>query len=458
MIHSTNQTATHSKEFHLLDEGFDRLWPIMRSISGPGIEESLEWFCEHMPMQIERVATGASVFDWKVPREWRFRRAVLRGPGGDVICDSDKCNLHVVNYSEPIDATLSLEELQPHLHSIADLPDAVPYITSYYRQTWGFCLSENIRTSLPAGDYHALIDSDFVDGHVPFAQCCIPGSSQREILLTSYLCHPSLANNELSGPLVLLALFRRIANWPRQRYTYRFLLNPETIGALCFLSRHHDELRENLEAGLVLTCLGGPEKKLRYKASRNGVSLFDKLAQEIVEGNAKLREPLWTQPFTPDGSDERQYGAPGFQFTVGQFARTVYGQYAGYHNSLDNKQWMGISSLIESADSIEQFLWQAEISGRPVNLAPFGEPQLGSRGLYPSINSNETRSNWSSDCQVDGRTQLSRMLRLLNLADGKHDLFQIAQACDCSIGELRPTIDLLEDHGLIGYGRELPQP
>lgn len=449
---------THTEEFKLLDSGFDHLWPIMRSISGPGIEKSFDWFSQYMDLTIEKVKSGAAVFDWTVPQEWHFRRANLLGPDGELICDSNESNLQVVNYSQPIDRYLSLGELKPHLHSIESLPTAVPYITSYYKRTWGFCLPHEKLQSLKPGQYHARIDSEFVDGGVPFGSCLLPGESSKEILLTSYLCHPSLANNELSGPLVLLALYRRIKKWNRRRYSYRFLLNPETIGALCFLHRYHRHLKENLNAGLILTCLGGPVKSLRYKKSCLGNSLFDKLAERISSGQISVGETVWTTPFTPDGSDERQYGSPGFQFPVGQFARTVYGEYDGYHNSLDSKDFMTITSLVASTETIERFLQYAEITGCPINLFPFGEPQLGKRGLYPSINSNETRSKWSSDSEVDGRTQLKRMLKLLNLADGQNDFFQIAGECDCSVDELRPILEKLEANGLIEYGKELPKP
>ena len=198
-----------------LSELFDELFPICRSITGPGLRESLDIFGKHIPLTIERVPTGTAVFDWTAPSEWVFRRAVLTGPDGTVVADSNVSNLHVVNYSEPVDIECSLEELTPHLHSIPHLPQAIPYVTSYYKRTWGFCLSHDQLLALPHGRYHARIDSEFIDGHVPVASCVVPGESAAEIVISSYLCHPSLANNELSGPLVLLGLHRRIAAWRR---------------------------------------------------------------------------------------------------------------------------------------------------------------------------------------------------------------------------------------------------
>lgn len=445
-------------ELELIDGLFDELWPLTRSISGPGIEASLAILGRHMPLEVTKVPTGEAVFDWIVPPEWHFRRAVLTGPDGEIICDTADSNLHVVNYSDAIDDYFDLEQLQPHLHSIPELPEAIPYVTSYYRRTWGFCLSHSKRAGLKPGRYHAAIDAEFVPGGIPFGQCRLEGSSDREILLTSYLCHPSLANNELSGPLVLLLLYRRIAAWPKRRYTYRFLLNPETIGALCFLSRHFEELREKIVAGMVLTCLGGTTDHLRYKSSRSGGSLFDLVAEKAACGALSLPTPLTTVPYSPlDGSDERQYGAPGFKLPVGQMARVVYGSYDGYHNSLDDKEFMGIANLVDSANTIDRFLQYAEVCGRPVNLQPFGEPQLGRRDLYPNMNSNETKE-FSADEFVDGRERLRRILTILNLADGETDFFDIAEACGCSVDELLPVLEMLEDEKLIAFGREPVSP
>ena len=291
-------------------------------------------------------------------------------------------NLHVVSYSEPVDRQLSLDELRPHLHSIPKLPQAIPYVTSYYRRTWGFCLPHATLERLPAGTYHALIESEFVDGHVVLGSCVLPGESAGEVLLSSYLCHPSLANNELSGPLVLWGLYRRLAAWPRRRFTYRFLLNPETIGSLCYLWLHGSEMRERMVAGLVLTCLGGPSPTLSYKASRRGDSLLDRTVQYLREETSLA---IQRRPFDPtSGSDERQYGSPGFNLPVGQMARTVYNTYPGYHNSLDTKEFMGIGPLVESINEIEALLATLELAGTFRNLSPYGEPQLGKRRPVPA--------------------------------------------------------------------------
>lgn len=443
-------------EHDWLDALFDELWPLPRSLTGPGTERTLDVLSRDMPLEIERYASGSTVFDWTVPPEWHLGRARLIGPTGETVCDTDDSNLHVVNYSEPVDVELELDELQERLHSLPNLPDAVPYVTSYYRRTWGFCLSDRQRQQLPPGTYRAIIETEFVDGSLPVAHATLPGDSEREVLLTSYVCHPSLANNELSGPLVLAALYRRIAAWPRRRFTYRFLLNPETIGALCFLSGHHERLRRDLEYGLVLTCLGGPAESLRYKASRPGDATIDRVFDAAASGTIGVGEAVRCLPYSPlSGSDERQYGAPGFKLPIGQVSRTVYGEYEGYHNSLDDKDFMQIGQLQRSADSIEEALRYAEVCGRPVNLAPFGEPQLGRRGLYPNMNSESTRAS-SDDDTMDGRLQLNAILQLLSMADGSTDLFEIANSVGVSIPQMRQIVERLEEGGLISYSKDVP--
>jgi aminopeptidase-like protein len=269
-------SLAYQKEFNILNTAFDELFPLLRSITGPGLEQSLRYLEQYMPLHMEKVETGKQVFDWEVPKEWHFVKGTLTDPRGKVVADAKVNNLHVVNYSEPVDKYVSLEALQPHLHSLTDLPDAIPYVTSYYSQTWGFCISDNTRKNLTEGYYHAFIDSSYVDGGVPFSHCLLEGESEKEILLTSYLCHPSMANNELSGPLVILGLYQRMQKWKKRRYSYRFLLNPETIGSLCFLDKFSEHLKDNLISGMILTCLGGDQDKIRLKHSRMNDGLFDR--------------------------------------------------------------------------------------------------------------------------------------------------------------------------------------
>jgi aminopeptidase-like protein len=438
----------------LLDAIFDELFPICRSITGDGLRQSLRIMQRYLPLEIETVRSGTQVFDWTVPPEWNIRGGRLTGPRGEVLADFEKSNLCIVNYSEPVNCRLTLAQLRPHLHSVPGMPHAVPYVTSYYKRTWGFCLADRTVNALEEGEYHAQIDSSLtMDGGVTFGHCILPGESDAEILLSSYFCHPSLANNELSGPLVLLGLYDRLSRWPRRRFTYRFLLNPETIGALCFLHVHGQALRERLAGGLVLTCLGGPAPTLSYKTSRQAEGLLDRTVRFLKEHQD---EPLEIRPFDPrGGSDERQYCSPGFNLPVGQFARTVYGRYPGYHNSDDTKEFMGIGPLVRSIEQIERVLRHVEIGGPFLNLKPYGEPQLGTRGLYPNVNS---ASNWnkSTDVLADSRQFLNRALMILSYSDGEHDMAEIAVKCECPLHELAPIIEKLEEAELLQHrGRRI---
>jgi aminopeptidase-like protein len=432
---------------NMLGAIFDELFPICRSITGPGLRDSLDILGRYMPLQRHQVASGSAVFDWTVPPEWHIRSACLTGPDGRVVVDFADSNLHVVNYSEPVDRILSLDELKPHLHTLPQLPDAVPYVTSYYKRSWGFCLPHAQLEQLPEGEYHAHIDSAFVDGGVDYAHCVLAGDSEREILLSSYLCHPSLANNELSGPLVLLGLYHRIRQWPRRRYSYRFLINPETIGSLCFLHDHHEHLADVLEAGVVLTCLGGPADRLSYKASRKGDGLLDRVFSRLAEE----RHVLDVRPFTPEhGSDERQYCSPGFNLPVGNIVRSAYGDYPGYHNSLDTKAFMGIDRLLDSIDRIESWLKLAEVGATYVNCRPYGEPHLGKYDLYPHTNSAHTW-NRSSDLLSDGRKRLGLILQTLSHCDGSEPIVALSGRLGIELADFAPIVEILERNGLLRH-------
>ena len=441
-----DRTRYTTAEFRRLDELFDELFPICRSIAGPGLRESLEIISKHMPLEIEATPTGTKVFDWLVPQEWLISEGRLTGPDGKVYANFERSNLEIVNYSSPVNAQLSWEELRGHLHTIENLPSAIPYVTSYYNKNWGFCIPYQQLNRMPQGNYHAYIDSQFVDGSVNFAHCTIPGETSHGIWLTSYLCHPSLANNELSGPLVLTELYKKISAWKRRRYTYHFVIAPETIGSLCYLARYKDLLINHMVSGMVVTCAGGPALSLSYKLSRQNNSLLDRTAAML----AVNKQPYYkTRPFDPtSGSDERQYCSPGFNLPMGQVSRTVYGTYDGYHNSLDTKHYMNIETLLDSTSKIEELLLCAELSGHFQNLLPFGEPQLGKRGLYPTTNSPANRDA-SMDQKKDGRKFLDRLLYVLNYSDGEHDMLSIAKMCGCQINDLAPVIRTLEEQGLL---------
>ena len=430
----------------LLDGLFDELFLLPRSITGEGLRQSFSILSREMPLDMETVPTGKQIFDWEVPPEWRLKTARLIGPNGAVYCDAARCNLEVVNYSESVNRRMSLEDLRPHLHTVPRLPTAVPYITSYYKRTWGFCLSDQMRRAMPPGTYHALIESEFVQSGVPFGQAVLKGESEQEILITSYLCHPSLANNELSGPLTAVALYRRLKQWSRRRFTYRFVFHPETIGSLCYLHLWGEHLRNHLVAGMVLTCVGGPGTRLSYKLSRRGDTLLDRLVKSRSDEFA-IRE------FDPTcGSDERQHCSPGFNLPVGQFARTVYGQYDGYHNSLDTKEFMNIDRVCESAAGLESVLRDLD---EFVNLSPYGEPQLGRRDLYPTMNAASTWQT-STDTMVDSRTFLNRLLTVLNWSDGEHTMLEIANKVGITLGDLRHVVERLEAASLLKFDPQLP--
>lgn len=416
---------------------FDELFPILRSITGEGIRKSLEIVKKFMPLRIESAKTGTKVLDWEVPKEWVIRGAKLIGPDGKVYADVDRSNLEVMNYSIAVDRKMPLEELKKNLFSIPELPNAIPYVTSYYADNWGFCIKHKVLKKMPKGIYHAKIDTEKIEGELNYGHFVLPGRSKKEILLTTYLCHPSLANDNLSGILALVELYNRIKNWNDRKYTYRFVVIPETIGSITYLQKYGRYLKANMISGIVLTCLGGNRKKLSYKLSRGEDSILDKLILSL-----KGKNKIEIRAFTPaSGSDERQFCSPGFNLPVGQIARTPYLEFKEYHSSLDNKKYMNVKKVLDSADKIEEILKRLEYSGKYINLFPFGEPQLGRRGLYRSINSNKTRNQ-------DKKMQ-DKIRWILSYSDGKHDMLDIANKMGCKIEELKETIKILLENGLI---------
>lgn len=432
-------------EIKEMDILFDRLFPITRSITGPGLRETLDILGEYLPLDSFGLKTGTKVFDWEIPKEWVIHEGWLKGPDGEKIVDYRNHNLHVLNYSTAIDEKMPLDQLKPHLHTLPALPEAIPYVTSYYKERWGLSLSHCVFEQLEEGQYHAYIDSEHIDGELNFAHAILPGESEKEILISTYVCHPSMANNELSGPIVAAFLYNRLAKWSKRRFTYRFVFTPETIGSLSYLYQFGDDLKEKMHAGLVLTCLGG-ESSLSYKKSREEDTPINRITahlfnQEVLEGSMR--------PFTPAfGSDERQYCSPGFNLPVGQMARMTYGQYPGYHNSLDDKETMTIEALHRSVDELEEVLQALELDGYYVNQSPYGEIKLDRYGLYPDSNGPKTRGR-STNQVADHRMQLHRILTVLNYADGKHSLLDIAGKCNCSIIDLQGIIELLVDKKLL---------
>lgn len=424
-----------------ISTAFDRLYPLCRSILGEGYRTSLKILEEYMPMHEELFHSGDRVLNWTVPEEWVIHEAWIKDSDGNIVIDFKDNNLYVVNYSEAVCCDMNLEELKQHIFTSTASEDAIPYTFSYYKKRWGFCMSQKQLEQLKDGIYQVYIDSEFIDGTLVIGEALLPGESQKEILLTSYLCHPSMANNELSGPLVLAMLYQRIKSWRNRKYTYRFVINPETIGSIAYLSRYGEELQKNLMAGLVLTCLGGKEEKLRYKASRQGDSPFDILA-------GFESDTFYVEQFTPDsGSDERQYCSCGFNMPVGQMARKVYGTYKEYHTSLDNKELMGIENIMNSCGKIEKFLLKHEEELYYQNLYPFGEVKLGDYDLYPSINSQGIR--WEDKALINEEWFIQSVMVILNYSDGRHPLSYCAKRIDVDYEKIKRVAELLVSKRLL---------
>jgi aminopeptidase-like protein len=396
-----------------LENYFDKLWPICRSITGNGLRESLAILNEIIPLEITEIPTGTEVFDWTVPKEWNIRNAWIITPDGRKIADFKNNNLHVVNYAAPVHQKISLAELKKHLHTIESMPSAIPYITSYYRETWGFCLSHEEYAQLSEeGEYEVFIDSELKHGSMTYGECVLPGETKEEVLFSTYVCHPSMANNELSGPLATAFLYQKIAALPQRRFTYRFLFAPETIGVIAFLSKQGTHLLEHLKAGYVLTCCGD-SGEFTYKRSKHRTSDADRAAEHVLKHNGFPHRII---EFAVGGSDERQYCSPGFNLPVGSLMRTPYQQYPEYHTSLDNKSFISFDALEKTIHTYFDIIRVLELNDKYRNAIAYCEPQLGKRGLYPSgIN------------PIYDRQELHRRLHFLSFADGNKDLLEIAE-------------------------------
>ncbi len=417
------------------------LFPIGRSLSGDGVRATLAYLGELLPgLTTHEVPSGTPAFDWTVPDEWNVRTAYLAEADGTRVADYATSTLHVVGYSEPVDATLSREELEPHLHSIPELPDAIPYVTSYYRRTWGFCVTQRQRDALGDGPFRVVIDADLGPGHLTYAELVLPGDSTDEVLLSTYVCHPSMANNELSGPVVATALGRWLASLPSRRLTYRLVFLPETIGSLIYLSRHLGHLRERVRAGWVLTCLGD-ERAYSYVPSRYGTTLADAVSLQAVD---ELGIDCIRYSFLDRGSDERQYCSPGADLPVASLMRSKYGQYSEYHTSLDDLDLVTPAGLQGGLDLLAHAVRIVE-SNRTWQATQPGEPQLGRRGLYP------TTSTRSSGGQADVRS----MMNVLAYLDGTNDALAVAQIVGQPVAQVAATAALLERAGVV---RELAAP
>lgn len=410
-----------------------RLFPICRSITGDGVRETLQILSEYLPaLTVHEVASGTQAFDWIVPDEWNVRDAFIVGPDGTKVIDFKQNNLHLVSYSIPFNDTITLEELESHLYSLPESPDVIPYVTSYYERAWGFCLRHRDRVALIPGRYHVVVDSSLKPGHLTYGELCIPGRSKDEVLFSTYICHPSMANNEVSGPVVSTFLARWIASLGSSRFSYRFIFVPETIGSIVYMSRHFRQLKKRTAAGFVVTCLGD-DGEFSYLPSRTGSTLADRVARHVLKHSV---DAYTTYDFTQRGSDERQYCSPRMDLPVVSIMRSKYHEYPEYHTSADNMDFISQEGLAGSVEIYRRCVRVLEANVVP-HTTTVGEPHLSSRGLYPTTGG-----------QID-KSLVNDIVNVTAFADGSLDLLQIAELIRQPSWLLAPTVALLEQHGLI---------
>ncbi|MGQ7846319.1 DUF4910 domain-containing protein [Granulosicoccus sp. 3-233] len=413
------------------------LYPIMRSITGPGVRESLVKLQALAPIDIREVASGTPVLDWTVPEEWHFRRAWIEDQNGIRLVDTNNSNLHVVNFSVPVDATLTREELLPHLHTLPDKPLSIPYRTSYYAENWGFCLSQEKLDELGDGPFTVRIDAERKPGVLNYGELLITGKSEQEILVSTHICHPQLANDNLSGMVLSAALAQWLA-CREQELSWRFVFVPGTIGAISWLANNRQNL-SNIIGGLVITGLGD-ESPFNWKQTREGSRWMDRLMEQCLREIHPDRHHILS--FSPYGYDERQYCSPGFNLPVGRLSRSVHGTFPEYHTSKDDLDFVTAAGLEESFSLLRRIADSCNNDIIYQNLAPYGEPQLGRRGLYGALGANTD----------PGKLQMS-LLWLLNQSDGETPLSTIAARSGISMKELNEAARLLQQHQLLAPRR-----
>lgn len=402
------------------------LYPICRSITGNGARQTLAILGRRIPLEIREVPTGTDVFDWTIPREWNIRDAYVKNLRGEKIIDFQRSNLHVVNYSMPVNKTVPLSELKQHLHTLPEHPDWIPYKTTYYRDNWGFCLKHNQLSGLEEGDYEVCIDADLEQGSLTYGELYLPGRQPDEILISCHICHPSLCNDNLSGVSLATLLGEHLQALSR-RYSYRILFIPGTIGAITWLAQNR-EAASRIKHGLVLSGLGDGGG-FTYKKSRRGDAAIDRVVAHVLRHSGQKHSIV---DFTPYGYDERQFCSPGFNLPVGRFSRTPFGEYPEYHTSADNLDFVKPDALGESFVRLWEILQILECDGTFLNQNPYCEPQLGKRGLYDSIGDNELAMLW-----------------VLNLSDGSNSLLDIAERSRLSFTAVHNAANLLCRHSLL---------
>jgi len=412
------------------------LFPICRSITGPGLRATLSYIGERIPLALREVPSGTPVLDWTVPLEWTPRAAWIRRLDGETVVDFAQHNLHLLQYSHAMDAVVPLEELQRHLHSLPDQPDLIPYRTAYYGSTWGFCLPHRLRETLQDEAYRVRIDAELAPGALSYGECVLPGEQEEEVLVSIHCCHPSLANDNLSGIAIGMELARMLAARAR-RFTWRFLFIPGTIGSLAWLAANRDGVGR-IRHGMVLSCLGdgGP---LTWKQSRRGDAAIDRIAAHVLRHEDPANRVL---PFTPYGYDERQYCSPGFDLPVGCLMRSPNGTFPEYHTSADDLDFVRPEHLARSFKAIERIAEVIEHDACPVSTAPYGEPQLGRRGLYAPIGGT------GPAVEARGFSQMA-LLWVLNLADGRHSLLDMAERAGEPFAAIRAAAEAAAAAGLL---------
>jgi len=430
------QIISHSTEKNIgfqMHKWAEELFPICRSITGPGVRETLKYIKNLLPtLEVREILSGTKAFDWTVPDEWTIRDAFIADESGRRIIDFNENNLHVVGYSEPIDKNMSLDELNHHLYSLPKQPKAIPYVTSYYERRWGFCITHEQRKALQPCNYHVYIDSDIKSGVMNFGELILPGDSNEEVFLSTYICHPSMANNELSGIVVTTALAKWLSSLDNHRYTYRIVFIPETIGSIVYLSQHLDHLKSYVIAGFNISCVGD-DRSYSYLPSRNGNTLSDQVALHVL----KYTDPDFKcYKWLNRGSDERQYCSPGVDLPIATIMRSKYGEYPEYHTSLDDLNFVTPSGLEGGYTTLSRAIEVIEKNICPKTKV-LGEPQLGKRGLYPTISTKK------SDEKVRD------MMNLISYCDGEHSLLEIAEIIELPIWSLYEVVNKLKNRNII---------
>jgi aminopeptidase-like protein len=425
-FHIPTDLSPIGEEIHRLIE---TLYPICRSITGDGYRRTMDILRGYIPLQIREVPSGTRVFDWTVPKEWNIRDAYIKDPRGEKVVDFQESNLHVVSYSVPVNRVMSLQELKPHLFTLPDRPDWIPYRTSYYQENWGFCLRHRDYLDLVDGDYEVALDASMEDGHLTYGELYLPGSEESEIFISCHACHPSLCNDNLSGVAIATLLAAQLSA-TAHRYSYRFLFAPGTIGAITWLALNEHET-SNIRHGLVLAGLGDAGD-LTYKKTRRGDAEIDRAVRHVLE---HLGSGHSIVDFDPYGYDERQYCSPGFDLPVGSLSRTPYATYPEYHTSADDLDFVKPDRLAESYRTLLQVFDLLESNRAYTSLNPKCEPQLGRRGLYAAAEEDQRALLW-----------------VLNYSDGSHDLLDIAERSGLEFGLVYRAAMRLLDGNLVSRG------